>query len=200
MEAFIEFLDHWEQIFWTAHIFGLVLGLGGATMTDVMFFTFLKNYRISEGQAGVMHTMSTVVWVGLGLLLLSGLALYLPGMAEYNASDRFLTKMTAVGVVFVNGIFLNLWIEPKMVRISFVEQRDHGYFTRAKGIRRLAFALGAVSFVSWYVSFLLASLEMIDFAYVYMVLAYLVLVLLAVAGSQIAELYLEQKAEEEHID
>lgn len=153
----LELLAQYRAFILMAHILGVALGLGGATITDIFFFKFLKDFRISEWEAEVMHTLSQVIWFSLALLVLSGIGLYLPEAGAFNQSPKFLMKMVVICVLIANGSFLNLLISPKLVQISFGQKHDHeaGELRR---IRKLAFALGAISIVSWYSAFLLGLL------------------------------------------
>lgn len=65
--GFLDFLVAAERYLWSLHILGVVFGLGGATVTDVMFVQFMRNFRIERREAQLMETLSIVVWVGIGL-------------------------------------------------------------------------------------------------------------------------------------
>src|SRR3989344_7244119 len=45
---FVELLTEYRPTITMLHLLGLALGLGGATISDIFFFRFLKDYRISE--------------------------------------------------------------------------------------------------------------------------------------------------------
>ena len=46
--GFISLLAEHRRWFIGAHLLGLVFGLGGATISDIMFFRFLKDLRVSK--------------------------------------------------------------------------------------------------------------------------------------------------------
>ncbi|MFU8803209.1 MAG: hypothetical protein ACNA8W_05300 [Bradymonadaceae bacterium] len=196
----MEVLEAAQRYLWGLHILGVVFGLGAATVTDVMFFKFLHNFRIVPREQELMATLSKIVWIGITLLLVSGVLLFLPRAEVFFASDRFLMKMTAVAVIIANGIVLNLWIQPRARRISFVEAGEHHVeeeeLRERERVRRIAFSLGGISFISWYTAFALAILNMIAVAYVWLLLIFLVAILLAVAGALVQERRIERKAEE----
>lgn len=171
----------------TAHILGVCIGLGGATIADILFFRFLRDFRISKKEADVMRTLSHVILGALIIILLSGAALYFSDTATYNASPAFLAKMTIVIVLTVNGFFLHEYISPKLVRLSFAEH--HRSTPELRLLRHVAFALGAVSASSWYFTFFLAMLKslLIDITMFQIVSAYLFIVVCAVSGSQVLE-------------
>ncbi len=137
-----------------AHVLFMGMGLGAATLTDVLFFKFLKDLHVSEKEADVLSTVSEFIWFALGFILLTGLALTIPEAGTYFQTPKFLVKLLVVGVIIVNGSFLTLYIAPKLVKISFGQEHDHkaGEMVRA---RKLAFVLGPISIVSWYSAFVL---------------------------------------------
>lgn len=172
----ISFLTEYHRFFLGAHLIGVALGLGGATITDILFFKFLKDNKISGLESGVLKTLSKVIWVALGILVLSGLALYLPYADRLNGSAKFLVKMVVVLVIIINGSLLNLFISPKIEKIS-----------SNTGFRRLAFASGAVSIVSWYSAFILGMMRTKIFGFSELLGIYLGLLALSVVCSQIFE-------------
>lgn len=192
--GFVELLAEHHEIFLGLHLFGMAIGLGGATISDIMFFRFLKDLRISEFESGVLHTLSQIIWFALAVLVISGLGLYLPEAAELNQSAKFLVKMIVVGVIIINGALLNLLVAPNLVRISFGAPHHHQR-GELRHIRKLAFALGGVSVVSWYSAFIfglgLHGLSSAGFGA--LLLIYSGLLVVAVAISQVVERNIHKK-------
>jgi uncharacterized membrane protein len=178
-------LGQFKLPFLMMHLLGVALGLGGAIIADVFFFRFLKDFRISHEEAATLNVLSQVVWLALALIVVSGVGLYLPQAEVLNESGKFLMKMGMVGILIVNGSLLNLLIAPKLVHISFAEPHHHlpGELGR---MRRLAFALGAVSFVSWIGAFLTAMLPR-ETSGTLIALTYGAILISAVTMSQIVE-------------
>jgi hypothetical protein len=135
-----------------------------------------------------MDTLSSVIWAGLAILIVSGVMLYLPEQLRLNASPKFILKIIVVGVVLVNGVLLNLLVAPHMQTLSF-----EGTIP-ARRFRRLAFALGAVSLTSWYTAFFLGSLRRIHTTLEHGLRVYIGLVTIAVIGSQLYETILVKKS------
>ena len=176
------------------HVFGVVLGLGGATISDLFFFKFLKDFRISEEEVETMNTFSQVIWFALAIIVLSGLGLYLPQAEILNQSPKFLVKMLIVAAIITNGILLNLLISPRLVKISFAKKHEH-QLGELHHIRRLAFALGAVSFVSWYSAFILGMLRSVPISFWPLLSIYLFLLLAAITASQLMERFFVKRAQ-----
>ncbi|PIR87041.1 MAG: hypothetical protein COU11_02310 [Candidatus Harrisonbacteria bacterium CG10_big_fil_rev_8_21_14_0_10_49_15] len=182
----ILFLAESHSLLIILHTIGFAVGVGAATATDIFFFKFLKDFRISEQEAGTLHTLSQIIWAALGLVALSGLGLFWPEASTLLATDKFLVKVLVVGVIIVNGALLNLLVAPRLVNISFGVKHEHmrGELHR---IRKLAFALGAISMVSWYTALILGSLHDLQFGFAQILGTYLVVLAVAIAGSQVVE-------------
>jgi hypothetical protein len=43
------------------HLLGVVLGLGGATIADLLFFKFLREFEISKKDAEILRLLSRVI-------------------------------------------------------------------------------------------------------------------------------------------
>lgn len=191
--GFIALLAEHHEFIAILHLFGAALGIGGATISDVLFFRFLKDFRISEWESEVLHALSQIIWFALAVLLLAGLALYLPEAGELNQSAKFLVKMIVVAVIIVNGALLNILIAPKLVKISFGKKHEHEA-GELHHIRKIAFALGAISIVSWYSAFTLGALRKVPLEFSSLLLLYLLLIGVAIAASQIMERYFAKQA------
>ena len=143
------------------HILGIALGLGGATIVDIFFFKFLKDFRISQYESDTLRTLSQVIWFSLGIIVLSGIGLTIPNAGVLLASPRFLMKMVIIFVIILNGAILNLLVSPKLIKISFGKRHVH-HPDQLHHLRRIAFGLGAVSIVSWYSAFIAAFLKTVE--------------------------------------
>jgi uncharacterized membrane protein len=188
----VAFLIHYKLIVVGIHLFGLAIGLGGATMADMFFFKFLKDLRISDREAEVLRGMSQIIWLGLAILVISGVGLVMTDPLFYFTSARWVMKMVVVAVIIVNGAFLNLYITPKLVHISFGDPHQHSTGELRRD-RRLAFALGAVSASSWYSAFILGLLPFSPAGFGPLLLLYLAILLVAVTGSQIIERFVARR-------
>lgn len=184
--TFISLLAEHKTIILIAHTIGFAIGLGGATISDIFFFRFLKDLRISHEESATLSHLSEIIWFALALIVLSGLGLYLPAMEELHQSSKFLVKMVVVLVIIVNGAFLNLLVAPNLVKISFGKRHDHEV-GELHHIRRLAFILGAVSITSWYSAFILGMLTSVPLSFFPLLLIYLLLLLSAILISHIVE-------------
>lgn len=168
------FLEQHRRIFIGVHLLGMALGLGGATISDILFLRFLKDFKILQHEKDVLHLMSKIIWMAVCLLLLSGIALYLPAATRLNDSSKFQMKMIVVMVLIINGAFLSQLISPKLMRL-FSGKRVQGLSPYLKNIRLLAFSLGGISIVSWYMAFVLGLMQPISLSFGTLLLVYVLL-------------------------
>ncbi len=178
----------------TFHLLGMVLGLGGTLILDILIFHFLRNFRVSSAEAVIMHLISQIIILGLALLFVTGVALYLTDMETYNSDSRFLMKMTAVLVLSINGIFLNFYMMPEIQKFSMVKDQ----IEEDQTFKRIGFAVGGVSMVSWLAAFAFAMVkDLSQFTYIQMLIPYLVLVAVAIGGGQFMKKKMEKEVKEE---
>lgn len=136
------------------HLLGFAIGVGGATVTDVFFLKFLKDFRISKTEADFMRTLSRILWMGVIILSITGLGLFLLDPVRLLSSAKFISKMVVVMVLLLNGVFLHFAVAPSLRRIAFHENHPHA--EKLRQIRQRAFISGGISIVSWYYAFFLA--------------------------------------------
>lgn len=180
-DGVIALLSQTKVLWLMMHNIGFILGVGGATITDIFFFKFLKDFRITAEEKGTMDHLSQIIWVGIIVLVMSGYFLYLPQSARLLEASKFLLKLVVVTVIIINGISLNMKVAPELASLSF---EGLPLPTRR---RRIAFVLGAISLTSWYSAFILGSLRSIPISFGLGLLGYGLLLLGAIVGSQVFE-------------
>ncbi|HSJ68899.1 MAG TPA: hypothetical protein VK921_14540 [Anditalea sp.] len=190
---FLEVLKNAREYTLTLHLLGMVLGLGGTTIIDFMIFHFMRNFKISSQEAVLMHLISQIIIVGLIFLIISGVAIFLTDVEGYMASGRFMMKMTTLVVVIINGTVLNLYIAPYMEKIS-LRAPD---LNKDNTFKKVSFAVGAISMVSWYSAFFLAMIKDLSyFDYSTLLIAYLLLLGTSIAVSQFFKFSMEKEVKE----
>lgn len=140
-----------------AHILGVALGVGGATVSDIFFIRILKTKMINEFEFQNLRVLSRIVWAGITVLILSGLSfLWLmyenTGSIGILNSPRFLAKLTLVAIVTINGLVFHFHVFPKLKQ--FINQKH----ALAENTWLLAIT-GATSGASWYSIVLIAMLR-----------------------------------------
>jgi hypothetical protein len=146
--SFILENDSWIR---RIHVTGAVVALTSVTLADLL----LVGLKLKPGRAGFMVKaspfLSLGVWLGLMVLAVTGLLLFLPreGLEQYSV---FQVKMALVLLVFLNGIFLNVWV-PKRFEALVPE-----WGQKTERVRKFMVIAGistAVSFVGWWGTMLL---------------------------------------------
>lgn len=144
------------------HFIGLALGLGGATVLDLMLVRFFISDRITPEKWIIFRFVSTLVNIGLLLLWLTGLGFMLH-YALFDpvklTNDKVWAKLAIVWVLSVNGLFIHAVVLPR------IEQQIGRRLFSSMGTwqRRALLASGAVSAVSWYVPVALGALVQFNF-------------------------------------
>lgn len=107
----------WYFILVSAHVFGLVIGLGACTVTYVIGGIGMFKPKIMSGATGIFKIISLIVWIGLGILIVSGVLLLVFSGDIYGdaiKSKLFYMKMFLIVVEIINGLFLNIVVTPAM--------------------------------------------------------------------------------------
>lgn len=174
---------------WTiVHTLGFVIGLGAVTMTDVFFFRFLKDNKITFEEKGNLDTLTRVIWAGLAVLFISGIFLVLGDSGRLLASSKFLLKAIVVAVIAINGMVLNFYLSPRLQYLT-LEGKTHD-----RGLRKVAFALGGISIFSWYGAFFLGSFRSIPVSLGQGLLVYICALVGVVMISQLVERHFNNKS------
>lgn len=185
------FLKQYRILVLIGHNVGTAIAVGAVTVSDIFFFKFLRDLKISDSEKEILSTLSEIVWFGAGILVLTGFGLYLPFAGAYNLVPKFLVKMVIFLIILINGFVLNLVITPRLTQISFGGRHDHKS-GELHTIRRLAFASGAISITSWY-SALILGLTKPPYAFSQIFGIYLLVIGLAIFISQVVELRLRSQ-------
>ncbi len=173
------------------HFIGLALGLGAATVLDLMILRFFLRGKVTTDQWNVFHFGSRIVNAGLILLWITGLGF----LAYYSAFDpirlgneKVWAKMTIVLILTINGVFLHMAVLPK-VKAQIGRSLLDGM---SVGQRSLLFASGALSATSWYVPLFLGAMPQLNFVVpmTTILLAYALLLTLALLATQFVMLAL----------
>lgn len=144
------------NIFYTLHLIGLIFGLGGVTATDMLSAYGLHfNPKVLPKVVGMFSTISLMIWIGLFLLIASGIGLWITSSEIYAnlGSWQFYLKLALTGLATLNGLFLNIVVTPAWEKAVELEN-----FQQTKEYRRafkLGFLSGGLSFACWWMAFFL---------------------------------------------
>lgn len=162
------------------HIFGAILGAGGAFLSDGMFMLSVKDGRVNKTEMRFLALGSVFVSLGLLILVLSGVGLFLLDPSHYLVSDKFLAKMTVVGILIVNGILFHTLHIPLLRKFMGQKLDESRAFMKRSSRVILS---GAVSLVSWTFAVILGMIKIIPYDYGVIMGVYLVVLACGVVAA-----------------
>jgi len=172
----MEWIDA-KTIYTIAHIFGAILGAGGAYVSDAMFFSSVKDKIISKKELHFMKIGSSFAWAGLFILIVSGALLFMTDPAGYMESSKFLIKMLIVLVIVLNGIYFHAGHLPMLHRHADSHYPSSSEFIRKK---KLLIISGVISITSWTFTIILGGLRMIPVDFMTALVAYIIFEIIAI--------------------
>lgn len=131
------------------HFIGLALGLGAATVLDLMLLRVLARKRVSEADWSFIEFGAKVVNFGLIVLWITGIA-FIVQYAVFEpvklGNEKIWAKLAIVSILTANGAFIHAVILPRL-RAQIGRQ----LFDGMSRFQKSAFIVsGAVSATSWY--------------------------------------------------
>jgi uncharacterized membrane protein len=152
------------------HVLSGGVGLGVVLVVDYLFFKFLKDSKIDQREKEVLDHLSDFIWLILGLIIVSGLFIYLSDIEKYHNSVKFKFKMIVVLVLIINGFLMNLFVSPKLIDLDLQNLSSYK--------EKLAVAMGTISLISWFTAFTLGRLEFLNFSLIQLVSAYFLILII----------------------
>ncbi|HBA45686.1 hypothetical protein A2W67_01225 [Candidatus Nomurabacteria bacterium RIFCSPLOWO2_02_40_28] len=165
------------------HVVGIVFGMGGAFVSDILFSFFSIDKKLNDTETSTLSVLSRIIFYSLILITLSGAVIFLSDTEKYLSSAKFLAKMSILAVLLINGYILNKSVWPHLLNKKFFKLK------RERGVRRLAFVCGAISVTSWLSVFTLGILDSLNMTYFSIISLYLLITFLGV----IVSLFVEKK-------
>jgi hypothetical protein len=172
-----------KTLFIILHIFGAILGAGSAFLTDAMYFTVVKDKIITDSELRFIKLGSTMVWGGIFLIIISGLLLFSLDPEVYLNSNKFLAKMTIVGILVINGLVFH-FEHLRTCAEHIGEHLPSSKVWRSKSI--ILYASGAISVVSWISTIILGVFRGVPYNYSTIMLVYLLVLAVALLVAMVA--------------
>ena len=167
------------------HLLGIILGLGAATILDIIILKFLVVGKVKSEHVVLVEFLSKIVTVGLAILWISG-TLYLLHYATFTPANlgnqKVWAKILIVGLLTLNGYFIHSRVLPLISK-----QIGAGLF---QGLARQECALmlifGTISATSWYVPLMLGAMPYFNFVVpaTTILSAYAMLIIIGIAATQ----------------
>jgi hypothetical protein len=166
----------WSILLTLGHIIGVVLGVGGASTSDALFFWSLKDKKLSQDELNLLHAAGRVVWTGLIIAFLTGTGFIirqyaLTGAVAYIQMPHFQLKMIIITFIFLNGLVFHLKILPIFKQLI---DKPLTHDVMKPYIPLLAIS-GPLSLVSWYTVLTLGITRGMGLPFWYMATIYLFL-------------------------
>ena len=99
------------------HIFGLVLGVGAATLLDLIIARFILMRGITSEHVYVVDFSSRIVTIGLALLWISGIG-FLVHYGVFNPAKlqnpKIWAKIAIVALLSANGLLVHYYVIPRI--------------------------------------------------------------------------------------
>ncbi len=191
MEGVILFAQQVKPIVIIIHAIAGAIALGATTVTDYLFFQFLKDLKITVRESQTLALLSNILWTALAILIVSGCLLFLSDIARYSHSSKFLVKCVVVGVIAINGYILHRVVTPRMIQLDFITRAHRDNHV---ALKRLAFACGGVSVFSWYLAFVLGMLARIAMPFWILVVIYAIALVGIMLTGQVVYWYYHRRA------
>lgn len=170
-----DFIDT-KTVYTIIHVFGAIIGAGGAFVSDGMFFDTVKDGQVAKRELEFMKLGGKFVWLGLSILFVSGILLVSTDPSTYLASHKFLVKVTIVGIIVLNGIIFHTIHIPHIRNHLGIKLSESVTFLKKSSFIMMS---GALSFVSWVFTVILGSLRHVPYQYTEILSVYVVCVALA---------------------
>lgn len=177
----IEFFIYIKTPLVILHVLSVVLGMGSALVSDVLFSFYGRDKELNETEIRTLDILAKIVLFGLVFIILSGVGLFITDISKYSHSIKFLTKMSIMAVLLINGYILNSYVWPRLLSKTFFTSPTD------RNIRRIAFACGAVSVVSWVVVCALGIMKSIPMSYGVAMSLYLLGIIFAIVVALVIE-------------
>lgn len=175
----LDFLTTFQSLILKTHFLGFILGFGGALVSDFLFFRFLRDMKISKSEKEILEYISKMIWLGVLVLFVTGILLFIPNSVRLLSSASFIVKMTLVAIILLNATVLNFYVSPRLLKLGVAAS------SKNMRLRRIAFACGAISMITWYSTLFVAVTKGFGYSLLSMLVAYGIVLAVAIFVSQL---------------
>jgi uncharacterized membrane protein len=141
------------ELFNFLHFIGLVFGLGGATIATIISIKADKDKDIAKAFGKIIPTISKLIWIGLILLIISGIAL--PFYITWPLNKQLLIiKHVLVAWIVVIGISIGITAKKVSVLAPVGKENPSIYFLK---IKKLMKSLSIINIILWYLVTLMSA-------------------------------------------
>ena len=136
------------------HFGGIILGIGAATLLDLIIFRFAVSKVILEEHISVVVFSSHIITIGLALLWFSGIGFFVYYWffdPVKMLNPKLLAKIIIVGVLTFNAFLVHYFVLPQFT-IQIGQRLLEGL---SRFHRFLMILIGTISIISWYAPLIL---------------------------------------------
>ena len=140
------------EIFNLLHFVGLAFGVGGATVASIISAKAEKNQELSPAVMKIIPSISRLIWLGLILLIISGIGL------SYNAkwpiNTKILTiKHALVALIIIIGAVIGFKVKKMSNLAPKLKQVPSLQFIKTKNQLKV---LSTINLILWYIVVILS--------------------------------------------
>ncbi len=141
-------LELWNFV----HFVGLAFGVGGATIANIISAKADKDKDIAKAYGKIMPSIVKVIWLGMLLLIISGIAL--PFYVKWTLNKQMLIiKHILVVWIIIFGVIMGFSSKRMMVHAPAGKEKPSEKFLR---IKKLVKGIGLINLILWYLVTLLS--------------------------------------------
>lgn len=152
-DAVTVFLAEWLGALEVIHSLGFTFGVGGVATMAFLFFHFLRDASIDDKELDAIKSVSEIVWLGLGLVLVSSFARYIAQPELLSQSGPFIAEMSALLVSALAGAVLMVIYAPFLIYVPFESVKKGDNKEAFVNVRYPAMIAGSILVVSWFYAF-----------------------------------------------
>lgn len=181
-------MDTLKWVLVLGHIGGAILGALGTSVAGILFLHFLKDLRLSAKDIVQMKRINPITWIGTFIFISSSLGLFL--MEGETPYPNEVTLVILIAIILANGVFFSFWLQPNLNLMAFNYQVLRGRQDNMRLWRRLTYASGCVSLVTWYTLLGLAFFDFQAFNKPGFIGLYIALLVISLIISQVMERFI----------
>ncbi len=162
------------------HVLAVIVAVGTVSVTDYLHLVSLKRKKLEKNLKIVYPRLSNMINSSLILIILTGIVLVLMNPSLVFKS-LFVLKMVLVGVVSLNGLFLQKVVSPNLDKCIIGTKHCSSSLLYSVAIS------GSVSIVTWFSIIILAFTKNMGYTWKQFVCYYLAVLAIAIVVSYTVE-------------
>lgn len=171
------FLSGYINIIVTIYSLGFALAIGAITSLYVLLYNFFYDFKISKKEKEVVHRITQIIWIGLMMVVVSGLCMTLFSRASAVIS----MFMIIISVTVISEAFFSLFAVPHLSKLSIKRKTIEGKLCTW---RKVVFGIGAISITSLYSAFFLTNILLTSLNFYQLLFIYISLLTISALASQ----------------